>query len=61
MGLGECARQTMLHNDELEISNNDALPSGTQCNTVIHTPTHYCVCLRSNYAAHAILVLSIDC
>ena len=29
MGLGERARQTMLRNDELELSINEALPSGT--------------------------------
>ena len=60
MGLGECTRQTMLRNGELEISNNDAFPSGTQCNIVIHTPTHYCVCIRSNYEAHVTLMMSAE-
>ena len=61
IGLGECARQTILRNDELGIRNNDALPSGTRCNIVIHTPTHYCARTRWNYEAHADLVLYIDC
>ena len=61
MGLGECAWQTIIRNDRLDLGNNDALQSGTHCKNVIHTPTHYYVCMRWNYAAHVILVLPIDC